>query len=195
MLQVIGEDFNGLRLLSRTNQDGVPAIAIYFQKFVQREAEGALIPIAVVDIENQTGEPELDGLSGMLITSLDQSRRLSVLTRSRMYDLLKQMGRSDVQRIDEDLGREICINANISTLAVASIRKFDDLYTIDLKVFDMNRNEHLLTARAEGRGKSSIPGMIDRLAKDTREGLNERSTEIAAASAKVAMASLYYDDP
>ncbi|MBT8080096.1 MAG: amino acid permease [Gammaproteobacteria bacterium] len=31
VLQVIGQDFKGLQILSRTNQDGVPFVAIYFQ--------------------------------------------------------------------------------------------------------------------------------------------------------------------
>ncbi|MDH4107320.1 MAG: amino acid permease [Gammaproteobacteria bacterium] len=31
VLQVIGEDFHGLRLLARTNEDGIPSIAIYLQ--------------------------------------------------------------------------------------------------------------------------------------------------------------------
>jgi APA family basic amino acid/polyamine antiporter len=31
VLQVIGEDFRGLRLLARTNEDGIPSIAIYLQ--------------------------------------------------------------------------------------------------------------------------------------------------------------------
>lgn len=31
VLQVIGEDFHGLRLLSRTNRDGIPSIAIFVQ--------------------------------------------------------------------------------------------------------------------------------------------------------------------
>ena len=46
--------------------------------------------VAVADFDNQTGDEGLDGLSGMLITSLEQSRKLSVLTRSRMFDLLRR---------------------------------------------------------------------------------------------------------
>ncbi|MGH9858267.1 MAG: protein kinase domain-containing protein, partial [Acidobacteriota bacterium] len=42
------------------------------------------IPVAVADFVNETGEQDLDGLSGMLITSLEQSRKLAVMTRSRM---------------------------------------------------------------------------------------------------------------
>jgi len=51
------------------------------------------VPIAVVDFINKTNEPELNGLSGMLITSLEQSRRLDVMSRARMFDELKKMGK------------------------------------------------------------------------------------------------------
>ena len=53
---------------------------------------GERIPIAIADFENKTNDPSLDGLSGLLITSLEQSNYLSVLTRSRMFDILKQIG-------------------------------------------------------------------------------------------------------
>ena len=75
---------------------------------VSREPESKQrISIAVVDFVNETSEPELNGLSGMLITSLEQSRRLSVLTRSRLFDILKMMGKPDADHIDESLGREV----------------------------------------------------------------------------------------
>src|SRR5207249_466248 len=53
------------------------------------------LTVAAADFVNDTGEPELDGLSGMLITALEQSRRFSVLTRSRMFDVLKQIGQGE----------------------------------------------------------------------------------------------------
>ena len=144
------------------------------------------IPTAVVDFVNETGEPELDGLSGMLITALEQSRRLSVLTRSRMFDILKQMGRDDVDRIDEALGREIATRAELHALVVASIRKLGQRYTVDLKILDPQRDEYLFTAAEEGEGQESIFGMIDRLAAKTRRGLKEKAAEIEAASQNVA---------
>jgi serine/threonine protein kinase len=66
------------------------------------------IPVAVADFVNYTGEKELDALSGMLITALEQSRKLSVLPRSRMFDVLQQLNKQDAAVIDENLGREIC---------------------------------------------------------------------------------------
>ncbi|MCI0695977.1 protein kinase [candidate division KSB1 bacterium] len=144
------------------------------------------IPVAVADFVNETKEDELDGLSGMLITALEQSRRLSVLTRSRMFDVLKQMGKRDVDRIDETLGKEICQRANVKTLVVASIRKFGKLYTIDLKIIDLEKNEHLFVTNETGEGQESIPELIDNLSAKTRAGLKERDGEIHAASQNVA---------
>jgi hypothetical protein len=70
------------------------------------EADGR-VSVAVADFANQTGDADLDGLSGMLITSLEQSKKLRVMTRSRMWDHLRAMGRDRAERIDEPLAREI----------------------------------------------------------------------------------------
>lgn len=164
----------------------VAAFVAYLFLFQESFENGERLPIAVADFVNQTNEPELDGLSGMLITSLEQSRRLSVLTRSRMFDILKLMGHDNVERIDEALGREICRRANVGALVVTSIRKFDRLYTIDLKILDPTKNEYLFTAKEEGEGKAAIPGMIDRLSQKTRVGLKEKASEVQASKQNVA---------
>jgi len=127
------------------------------------------IPIVVADFVNETDEKELNSLSGLLITSLEQSRRLSVFSRSRMFDILKQLGKEDVENIDEVMGREICRQANVNVLAIASIRKFDQLYSIDLKIIDASTGEYLYTTKEKGEGKKSIPSLIDRLSFNARE--------------------------
>jgi tetratricopeptide (TPR) repeat protein len=149
----------------------------------------ARVTVAVADFENQTGEPELSGLSGLLITSLEQSRRLSVLTRVRMLDILKGLGKDGVAAIDEPLGREVARSAGVRALVLATIRRFDQLYAIELKVLDPARSEYLFTLSATGEGKRSIPGMIDRLSTDTRERLRESPAEVRATSVALASAT------
>ncbi|MFL5406073.1 MAG: protein kinase domain-containing protein, partial [Myxococcales bacterium] len=144
------------------------------------------IVVAAADFSNETEEKDLNGLSGMLITSLEQSKRLSVLTRGHMFDVLKQIGRGDVERIDEALGREICKQANADALVLAGIRRFGEVYAIDVKVLDPVKNEYLFTTGEQGKGKESIPAMIDRLSARTRAGLREKAEEIRAASVPVA---------
>jgi len=150
------------------------------------EKEGiGRIKIAVVDFFNETGEKALDGLSGMLITALEQSRHLSVLTRSGMLDVLKQLGNEDIGHIDESLGREIGLKANLNALAIASVRKFGEIYTTDVKILNPQKDEYLFTASAEGRGQECIPQVIDAISKKTRLGLEEKLSEIQASNQKV----------
>ena len=63
----------------------------------ERLAWRGVIAVAVADFANEADDNDLDGLPEMLITSLEQSRRLLILTRSRMVDVLVQMGRSEVR--------------------------------------------------------------------------------------------------
>ncbi|MGB5849598.1 MAG: protein kinase, partial [Ignavibacteriaceae bacterium] len=150
------------------------------------ENEDERIPIAVIDFINETNETELSGLSGMLITALEQSKRLSVLTRSRMFDILKQLKISEIEGIDESLGRRICKEAKVNTLATATIRKFGKIYTIDFKVLNVDKNEYLFTSKEQGEGQESIPEMIDNLSENIRIGLKENLSEIKASTTNVA---------
>ena len=140
---------------------------------------GAPVTVAVADFDNQTGDEGLDGLSGMLITSLEQSRKLSVLTRSRMFDMLRQEGR-DAKRIDEPIGRELAQRSGAQALLLATIRKFDNLYTIDLKILDPRTNEYVAAIKEEGTGKASVPPLIDRLSESARAVLRDTAKATAA---------------
>lgn len=149
----------------------------------------APIPVAVADFANETGQADLNGLSGMLITSLEQSRHLQVLTRARMFDLLRQMGKEPAARIDEVLGRELGRKAGVQALVLATIRRFDDVYAIEMQVLDPATDQYLFALKEQGTGKASIPGLIDRLSEETRQRLREAPAEVAASRVKVAEAT------
>jgi tetratricopeptide (TPR) repeat protein len=144
------------------------------------ESSGEPISLSVADVANETGDKEFDSLSGLLITALEQSQRLEVMSRPAMFDVLKQLGRADVTRIDEALALEVCQHSQVRALVLTALRKFDDLYTVDLKVLDPQTRKYLFTAKEEGQGRAAIPRMIDRLSERLRKGLRERQSEIAA---------------
>jgi tetratricopeptide (TPR) repeat protein len=158
------------------------------RRLTRSDASAASGPlsIAVADISNETGEKELNSLSGLLITALGQSRKLEVMSRLSMFDVLRQMGRERVERIDETLALEVCRRAGTRALAVASLQKFDQLYTLDLKVVGVESGKFLFTAQEKGEGKASIPAMLDRLAERTRAGLREHREDISANARSVA---------
>ena len=147
---------------------------------------GDRIPVAIADFENNTNDASLDGLSGLLITSLEQSKYLSVLTKSRMFDLLKQIGKVDIEKVDEKLGVEICERADINTLVLTSIRQFGDLYSVDLKILDVDKNEYLYTTNVQAEGKKNIPDLIDQISKQTRISLAEQAEEVEKYQREIA---------
>jgi tetratricopeptide (TPR) repeat protein/TolB-like protein len=144
------------------------------------------ITIAVADFANETQDRELEGLSGLLVTSLEQSRRLQVVTRSRMYDVLREAGHGGFDRIDERLGREAAARTQARALVVATVHRFGDLYTVEMQVVDPKTNVYVATAKEEGTGKAKVPRMIDRLASRVREALHESMRDVRGANRPVA---------
>jgi hypothetical protein len=121
----------------------------------------------------------------MLMTSLEQSKRLAVLTRSTMYDALGEAGRK-ADKIDEPLAREVAKRTAVDVLVLASIRRFGEVYALDAKVLEPSRNEFVFAAKEQGRGKEEIPALIDRISERLRIGLHEAEAEVRAASTPVA---------
>jgi len=129
------------------------------------------VTVAVADFANETGERELDSISGLFITALEQHAHLRVLTRGRMFDVVRQLGRGDVERLDEPLAREVGRRTDARALLLATIRRLDDTYGVDLRALDPVRDEYLFTLRDRAPGKASVFELVDRLAEGTRQRL------------------------
>ena len=92
----------------------VAAIVFYFIKpnFFSGLKNDIPISLAVISFENQTGDSSYNYLQkaipNLLITNLEQAEYLQVTTWERMHDLLKQIGKGEVEVIDKDLAFELC---------------------------------------------------------------------------------------
>jgi non-specific serine/threonine protein kinase len=159
---------------------------------------GAPKPIAVISFENQTGDKSYDYLQkaipNLLITSLEQSKYLRVVTWERMYDLLKQLGKDDVDTIDRDLGFEACRMEEVDAVVVGSFVKAGDVFATDAKVLDVSTKEILKSVSSKGDGVDSIlKNQIDELSREISTGLGIASSTTKARGlpiAEVATASM-----
>jgi len=148
------------------------------------DASGRVV-VAVADVENRTGEATLDALTGLLVTSLEQSRRLLVLTRSRMLDLARQEGRSGVERVDEVLGRDLGRKAGARALLVPVVHRLGGTYALELRAVDPVKDQHLFAAREQVADQAGLLGAIDRLSDRVRRELQESPEQVAASRIQV----------
>ena len=151
-------------------------------------------PIAVITFQNMTGDHTYDYLQAaipnLLITSLEQSKNLRVTTWERMYDLLKQMGKPNVEVIDNDLGFELCRMDGIETIVLGTFTRAGDVFATDVKVLDVDTKRLLRTASSKGDGVASIlRKQIDELSKEICRGVGVYNRRTEASQLPVAEAT------
>ncbi|MCK4824254.1 tetratricopeptide repeat protein, partial [bacterium] len=146
--------------------------------------------VAVISFENLTGDKTYDHLRkiipNLLITSLEQSGYFQVTTWERMRDILKQMGKPDVEFIDQDLGFELSLKEGIDAIVLGSFGKAGNVFVTDVKVLDAVSKKLLRSASSKGQGEGSILNtQIDQLSPEISRGIGISKEKIEAAQTKI----------
>ncbi len=153
--------------------------AVFKRKPIERS-------VAVITFQNQTGNRDYDYLQkaipNLLITSLEQSKYLHVTTFERLADLLRQMGKENVEVIDSELGFELCRKDSVDALVLGSYVKAGETFATDAKIFDVKTRKLLASVTARGEGAENI--LNKQIGQLTREisrgvGLSKKAVEEA----------------
>jgi serine/threonine protein kinase/Tfp pilus assembly protein PilF len=141
-------------------------------------------PIAVIGFENQTGDDNYDYLQkvipNLLITNLEQSKYLHVLTWERMQDLLKQMGKEQMDIIDKETGFQLCQAEGVETVVLGSFAKAGNMFVTDIKVLNALTKQILKSANVKGIGEESIlANQIDELSNEIIKSIGISDSDIA----------------
>ena len=148
------------------------------------------VPIAVISFTNRTGDQRFDYLSeaipNLLITNLEQSRHLSIMTWERMHDLMKVLGKEGVRAIGEELGFQICEMDDIHAIVIGSFTKAGDMFVTEAKVLDVRTKKLLKSVSSEGQGVASIlKTQIDELSKNIARGVSRYERVIETTDFKI----------
>ncbi len=146
--------------------------------------------IAVISFKNLTGDKTFDYLQeaipNLLITNLENTGLLYVMTWERMHDLLGQIGKKDVEIIDKDLGFELCRREGVESIILGSFIKAGDMFATDVKVLDVETKRLMKSASIKGEGIESIlRTQIDELSKEISLGVGISENEIKASLAGI----------
>jgi serine/threonine protein kinase/Tfp pilus assembly protein PilF len=147
--------------------------------------------IAVISFENQTGDESFDYLQkaipNLLITNLENTGFLYVVTWERLHDLLKQKGKADVEIIDRELGFELCRIEGIEAIVLGTFTKAGDMFVTDVKVLDVQTKKILKSASSKGVGERSIlESQIDELSREVAQGMGVAKLKIEEAQLRIA---------
>lgn len=85
--------------------------------------------------------------------------------------------------------RRAGVEAGARALLLASVRRLDDVYAVEMRAVDPTRDEYLFTVREQTAGKKGLLDVIDRLSERTRAELKEAQGEIRASRVPVAIAA------
>jgi len=172
----------------------VAIVAVIIWQLLPRK-ETVLAPkiensIAVISFENQTGDKAYDYLQkvipNLLITNLENTGLLYVVTWERMHDLLKQIGKNDVETIDRDLGFDVCRLEGIEAIVLGFFTKAGDVFHTDIKVLDTETKKILKSYISKGEGVDSIlKTQIDELSREISEGLGLARQKIELTRAQI----------
>ncbi len=168
----------GTRFLIPILAIGILIIIVVLIRFLVFQAKAIeRVPIAVITFTNHTGDEQFDylceAIPNLLITNLEQSKHLSVLTWERMRDLLKVLGKEDVHVVDEELGFEICKMDDIEAVITGSFTKAGNMFVTEVKVLDVASKKILKTSSSQGEGVASILKIqIDELSHDIAKSVS-----------------------
>lgn len=144
---------------------------------------GGRTSIAVLPFENQTGRTDLDwlktGLAENLSTDLAQSKYFRVLTRERLGQILKDLGRAETDSIDAGVLKKIAEYGGVQAIISGSFVGSGDALRINLRAQDPSSGEGIGSAAVPGR-ESEVLTMIDQMTLRTKEILSVSKEKIAA---------------
>jgi tetratricopeptide (TPR) repeat protein len=150
------------------------------------KAVGSVHSVAVVGFENLTGEESYDYLKraipNLLITSLEQSKYMNVMSWERLNDLAaKAEGKEGelTPQAERDLWFEVCRKEGLETIVLGSFTKAENVFATDAKIYDVRTKNLLRSVGSRGEGVGSIlRTQIDELSREISKGVG--LSEIAA---------------
>jgi tetratricopeptide (TPR) repeat protein len=134
--------------------------------------EGRLL-VSIADVANATGDAELDNLSALFRTALEQLRHLSLIDRARALELLREPGTALPSRIDERLARVVAEKAQARAVLTPAVRRLGGEYEVELRALELPSMEPLFTLRQRAAARAGVLDALDELADRLGEKLHE----------------------
>jgi tetratricopeptide (TPR) repeat protein len=134
--------------------------------------------ILVTDCDNRTGKPLFDRSLDVAVTvGLEQSTHANVFPRSRVATSLQRMKKDPSSRVDEAIGRDICVRESLRALLSYSISAIDDRYLVAARLIDPQTGE-AVRSYSEQAKENEVLGSLNKIMTAVRADLGESLSSI-----------------
>jgi tetratricopeptide (TPR) repeat protein len=150
--------------------------------------------VVLADFVNLTGEEIFDqSLNTAFGISIDQSRHINVISRSRVKETLKRIGQGAQTVVSEELCREIAQREGAKVYIVPEISRVGHQYILSGTLQETESGRVMASEIAYSENQDGIIEQLDRISKRMRRHLGESRYKISGQSkplAKVTTSSL-----
>ena len=139
--------------------------------------------LAVLDFENRSGDAKLDhwreGLAGILISSLSQSKFIRVVQGDEMFTIMKRLGLTEARRYSSEDIRKIAAQSGATHVLSGSFVRPGESIVITAGLRKAGASESPTTLILEAKGENEIIPKVDDLARFALSGLDFTAAQIA----------------
>ncbi|MBD3413929.1 MAG: protein kinase [Candidatus Aminicenantes bacterium] len=135
--------------------------------------------LAVMYFENRTQTQDLDKiLVDMLTTNLSRIDGIEVVSSQRLFDILRQLGKQDIESIDKTTATQVATQAGVKAILTGSIIQVGDRVRITSNLADVQTGAIIGSEQVEGSQiNEDIFAMVDGLTEKIGETLGILSDE------------------
>jgi eukaryotic-like serine/threonine-protein kinase len=142
--------------------------------------------IVVADFTNSTGEAVFDNpLREALVTELQQSPFLSVISDQKIRETLSLMHRAQNDRITGGVGSDLCQRVGSKALVEGSITRLGAEYVVGLKAVACGRGDSLARVEFQSGSKEGVVKALHSAAAQLRRRLGESIASIQKFDAPI----------
>lgn len=165
-------------------------------------AQDKKMKIAVMDFKAGVGvnADQVEGLSDMLINTLFETKKFSIVERSQLYEVLKEQnlqGELTVQqcvKVGRILGVESVLIGTVNFLAEQKTLGGSTIgeYNVDIRAVDVESGEVVTTAGGTKTSGSTYRAMMEKIARQLAENLTGDAIEIQPVGGLITKGRDYY---
>jgi tetratricopeptide (TPR) repeat protein/predicted Ser/Thr protein kinase len=140
-----------------------------------KQAIAAENSLAVMYFENMVDPEDTDRtakmMTALLITDLSESEYLEVMSRQRLFDILRALGKEDLKGIDESVASEVAKRAGVRWVLTGSVFQIEPNIVITSEISDANSGNVVASQRVTGEKGEDVFAVVDRLSRAIKDDM------------------------